>query len=248
MFKIIFIDKYSKKSRSFLKIHPELVAPYKKTIILLKTNPFHPSLRFYKLKGRLNHYQSVTINMQYRILIDFIIQDDQVILIDIGDRGLYRSWKVFISDINNWFSVLCERFCENSFSFSDDFGRKLENLVFLHLRRQFKDLFYFKQIHEWDFIINKQGLFQAIQVCYELSSDNRDREINGLVEAMDVLNIKSELIVTWCEEDELRIGDRLDEVTISNTLIERIYLYQDDRWIWCGFFGRRWKSVKWLRR
>ena len=48
---------------------------------------------------------------------------------------------------------------------------------------------------------------------------------------MDVLNIKSELIVTWCEEDELRIGDRLDEVTISNTLIERIFLYQDDRWI-----------------
>ena len=91
MFKIIFIDKYSKKSRSFLKIHPELVAPYKKTIILLKTNPFHPSLRLHKLKGRLNHYQSVTINMQYRILIDFIIQDDQVILIDIGDRGLYRS-------------------------------------------------------------------------------------------------------------------------------------------------------------
>ena len=91
MFKIIFTDKYSKKSRSFLKIHPELVAPYKKTIILLKTNPFHPSLRLHKLKGRLNHYQSVSINMQYRILIDFIIQDDQVILIDIGDRGLYRS-------------------------------------------------------------------------------------------------------------------------------------------------------------
>ena len=127
--------------------------------------------------------------------------------------------------------MLWERFSENSFSFSDDLGRKLENLVFLHLRRQFKDLFYFKQIHECDLIINKQGLFQAIQVCYELSSDNRDREINGLVEAMDVLNIKSELIVTWCEEDELRIGDRLDEVTISNTLIERIYLYQDDRWI-----------------
>lgn len=91
MFKIIFTDKYSKKSRSFLKIHPELVAPYKKTIILLKTNPFHPSLRLHKLKGRLNHYQSVSINLQYRILIDFIIQDDQVILIDIGDRGLYRS-------------------------------------------------------------------------------------------------------------------------------------------------------------
>lgn len=89
MFKIIFTDKYSKKSRSFLKIHPELVAPYKKNIILLKTNPFHPSLRLHKLKGRLNHYQSVCINMQYRILIDFIIQDDQIILIDIGDHSLY---------------------------------------------------------------------------------------------------------------------------------------------------------------
>ena len=89
MFKIIFTDKYSKKSRSFLKIHPELVAPYKKTRILLKTNPFHPSLRLHKLKGRLNHYQSVSINLQYRILIDFIIQDDRIILIDIGNHSLY---------------------------------------------------------------------------------------------------------------------------------------------------------------
>lgn len=89
MVEIIFAKKYSKKLISFLKSHPELVAPYKKTIELLKSNPLHPSLRLHKLKGRLNHYQSVSINLQYRILIDFIIQDNKIILIDIGGHNLY---------------------------------------------------------------------------------------------------------------------------------------------------------------
>jgi mRNA-degrading endonuclease YafQ of YafQ-DinJ toxin-antitoxin module len=89
MFEIIFTAKYSKKSRSFLKIHPDLLAPYKKTILLLKNNLYHPSLRLHKLKGRSNHYQSVSINMQYRIIINFIILYDKMILIDIGDRSLY---------------------------------------------------------------------------------------------------------------------------------------------------------------
>lgn len=30
---------------------------------------------------------SVSIDLKYRILLDFIIRDDQVILIDIGDHG-----------------------------------------------------------------------------------------------------------------------------------------------------------------
>jgi len=80
---------YEKRLKLFKKKHPAMREQYLKTILLLGQNPFHPSLRLHKLKGRLNLYQSVSINMQYRILIYFIIQDDQIILIDIGDHSLY---------------------------------------------------------------------------------------------------------------------------------------------------------------
>ncbi len=74
----------------FLKSHPSLKNKYKKTLLLLQANPSHPSLRLHKLKGNLSDLHSVSLNMKYRILLDFIIKDDQVILIDIGDHdGMY---------------------------------------------------------------------------------------------------------------------------------------------------------------
>ncbi|MBK8349388.1 MAG: type II toxin-antitoxin system RelE/ParE family toxin [Saprospiraceae bacterium] len=57
---------------------------------LLGADPSHPSLRLHKLKGNLSDLYSVSLNMQYRILLNFIIKDDQIILINIGDHdGMY---------------------------------------------------------------------------------------------------------------------------------------------------------------
>ncbi len=52
----------------------------------MEQDPHHPSLRLHKLKGELSDFYSVSINMKYRILLDFIIRDDQIILIDIGSH------------------------------------------------------------------------------------------------------------------------------------------------------------------
>lgn len=91
MAEVIITEKFQKRAVKFLKLHPTLLKKYKKTLLQLETNPYHPSLRLHKLKGNLQEYYSVSINMQYRIMIDFIIQDDQVILIDIGNHDyLYR--------------------------------------------------------------------------------------------------------------------------------------------------------------
>lgn len=91
MAKIILSEKYKKRAVKFLKLHPTLLKKYKKTLLQLEIDPYHPSLRLHKLKGNLQEYYSVSINMQYRIMIDFIIQDDKVILINIGNHDyLYR--------------------------------------------------------------------------------------------------------------------------------------------------------------
>ncbi|MDX1351636.1 MAG: plasmid stabilization protein [Thiomicrorhabdus sp.] len=83
-YKIIRTDEYFKKLKRFIKKHPEVLERYIKTIQLLEINPFHPSLRLHKSQGKLNEYHSVSINMKYRVVIDFILKDKEIIPIDIG--------------------------------------------------------------------------------------------------------------------------------------------------------------------
>lgn len=92
----------------------------------------------------------------------------------------------------------------NTVSFSEDRGRLLENAVFLHLRRHHKEIYYFKERGECDFIVCAAGkALQAIQVCHGLSEENAKRETDGLREAMKTLRIKDGLIVTFDQEDML---------------------------------------------
>ena len=80
-------EQYRRKEKRFLKRHPNLTQQYHKTLILLQTTPHHPSLRLHKLKGSLQKFHSVSINMKYRITIEFIIRDKMIIPITIGSHG-----------------------------------------------------------------------------------------------------------------------------------------------------------------
>jgi predicted AAA+ superfamily ATPase len=97
----------------------------------------------------------------------------------------------------------------NSLSFSKDNGRMLENAVFLTLRRKYKQIYYFRNIHECDFIvIHRNAVVYAIQVCYQLNDDNIDRELNGLAEAAKAAKLAKLLIVTFDQEDRLEVDKR----------------------------------------
>lgn len=85
-YKIIEPDSYAKRAVKFFKRHPNLFSRYEKTIKLMEIDPFHPSLRLHKLKGLLAEYHSVSISMQYRIIIEFVIEDGKIILINIGSH------------------------------------------------------------------------------------------------------------------------------------------------------------------
>lgn len=85
-YKIVITQSYFKKLKKFIKKHPDILGRYGKTMELLEIDPFHPSLRIHKLQGKLQEYHSVSINMQYRVVIDFIIEDGQIIPIDIGSH------------------------------------------------------------------------------------------------------------------------------------------------------------------
>lgn len=86
MAKIIFTEGYIKRAKKFIKKHPEIINQYAKTLKLLEINPFHPSLRLHKLRGRFSDLYSVSINISYRISIDLLVEKDTVIPIDIGSH------------------------------------------------------------------------------------------------------------------------------------------------------------------
>jgi predicted AAA+ superfamily ATPase len=101
----------------------------------------------------------------------------------------------------------------NSGSFMDDSGRKLENLVYLHLRRKYKEIYYFTEKKECDFVIVNNGVaVEAMQVCYNLTQDNVDREIDGLVEALTFLNFSQGRIITLHQKDRYEKGGKIIEV------------------------------------
>ncbi|HLD76347.1 MAG TPA: ATP-binding protein [Candidatus Norongarragalinales archaeon] len=79
-------------------------------------------------------------------------------------------------------------------------GALLENVVAIHLKRLGKEIYYHKTDHsECDFVLPKEK--NAIQVCYTLNADNREREIKGLLAALDELNAKNGLILTLEQEE-----------------------------------------------
>jgi predicted AAA+ superfamily ATPase len=97
----------------------------------------------------------------------------------------------------------------NSVSFSQDKGRMLENIVFTQLKRMGLEVFYFKKERECDFITrNSKKELNAYQVCFELNEDNKDREINGLIEALNYLKQKVGFILTLDQHDELELNGK----------------------------------------
>ncbi len=110
----------------------------------------------------------------------------------------------------------------NSVSFSKDKGKMLENAVFLGLRRKYKDIFYFQKKNECDFIIKeKDRITGAIQVCYDFNEETKEREINGLLAALNEFNLKEGLILTHNQEDKFLIeGKRIIIKPVWKWLLE----------------------------
>lgn len=95
------------------------------------------------------------------------------------------------------------------FRVSEDIGMLLENLVFIELKRRKKEVYYHSDKKECDFVIKDRArVAEAIQVCYELNGGNREREIAGLLEAMNKFKLKGGLILTSDQDEEVKVGSK----------------------------------------
>ncbi len=111
------------------------------------------------------------------------------------------------------------------FRVSDDKGRILENIVFLHLQMQRKEIYFHKDKKECDFIIRKNNkIVEAIQVSLNLTDEKvKNREIDGLIEAMNTYGLDEGLIITENEQDTLEVENfKIKIVPIWTWLLDLI--------------------------
>ena len=81
---LVFTDQYNRRAARFLRQHPDAATQYAKTLQLLQANPHHPSLRLHALKGKLTGLHSISIHLSYRITMELLVADHEVIPINVG--------------------------------------------------------------------------------------------------------------------------------------------------------------------
>ena len=90
-YELVFTASYTRRAVRFLRRHPELRGQYRKTLELLELNPCHPSLRLHKLSGPLTDLHSVSINLSYRITLEFLVSATTIIPVHVGRHDeVYR--------------------------------------------------------------------------------------------------------------------------------------------------------------
>jgi predicted AAA+ superfamily ATPase len=96
------------------------------------------------------------------------------------------------------------------FRFSEDYGRLLENLVFLELKRRgYKNIYYHLDKHECDFIVQEGNqVVLAIQVTKYIETHTEQREVAGLVEAAEKYSPDSVLLLTDDQEMTLSFNEK----------------------------------------
>ena len=87
------------------------------------------------------------------------------------------------------------------FRFSDNFGRLMENLVAIELKRRGEEIYYWRDYsgREVDFVVmDRKKVKQLIQVCYDIEDfTTKERELKALVKAGKELKCKNLKVITW---------------------------------------------------
>lgn len=95
------------------------------------------------------------------------------------------------------------------YAISDDLSKLYENIVFLHLRRQTKEIYYFKEKQEVDFYAKIEGKTHIVNVSFKITDEKtRKREITGLIEAMKYFTCNEAYLITSQEDSIVEIEDK----------------------------------------
>ena len=181
------IERYNIANRSLLKIFLRYCAKNPATLL--------------SMTKIINNFKSMGLSTSRNTLYDYFdyFQESYSLFTIPVYRKSYKEQQVNpkkIYVIDNGFYT--------THQFNPDKGKLYENLVFLHLRRLYKEIFYYKGKQEVDFCFETPNGIQLINVSYDLSNmETKEREINGLCEAMNTLSVKESLLITSNLEENI---------------------------------------------
>ena len=119
---------------------------------------------------------------------------------EFGEKKVYPADNGFITSLN--------------FIGTDNYGKLLENIIFHELSIKFKEVYYYREKKECDFVIFKETKPSLIQVAYALDDDKTlKREVEGIVDACKYFKTDKAEIITFDEYKELRL--QAENITIN---------------------------------
>jgi len=199
------VERYTIKDVSILKY---LV----KRLIASFTKEFSVNKLYNELKSR---GISISKDRIYRI-VDQIFSIYMLAYVEKHDPSVTKremsNKKIYLYD--NGFAAVTR------YSFFEDRGKLLENLVFVHLRAQTKEIYFLKNGWGCDFLVfpmAKQPLI--IQVTDRLNSDNLKCEINGLVMARKRIPNSKCLLLARQHDQTVDLPDWCKLMPISTWLL-----------------------------
>jgi predicted AAA+ superfamily ATPase len=176
----------------------DAVTALKELAFYLISNPSN-AVSFNKLK---NQFRLGSVNT-IKSYIDYMENSWLVFTVNLYDYSVKRqqiaSKKIYCIDTGLTNAV--------GFGFSPNTGKLLENLVFLALRRQTKEIYYYATPagYEVDFYLPEKR--QLIQVSQNLDAQTtRQREVRALSDALTVLKVESALILSDASEDGFELS------------------------------------------
>lgn len=109
------------------------------------------------------------------------------------------------------------------FAFSGNTSKLMENIVFLHLRRKYQDVYYYKTVqgYEVDFFVPRENLFVQVSQHFD-SPEVQERELRAIIKAkQEQKKAKTFIIVTESEKALIkRQGLKIQIIPLYEWLLE----------------------------
>lgn len=109
------------------------------------------------------------------------------------------------------------------FSFSENKGKLMENVVYLQLRKKYHDVYYYKtaEDYEVDFFVPKENILIQVSLQFD-ATQTQERELRAIVgAAKEQKKVKNLIIVTESEKTEFeRDGIKIQAVPLYEWLLE----------------------------
>jgi predicted AAA+ superfamily ATPase len=170
------------------------IATFKKMLLYLMST--FGAIFSYNSLGKAIGSNENTAKKYLAILVDsYIVQDISNFAFSLKEN-VRQSHKIYAAD-NGIINAVSYRFWDNK-------AKLFENFVFNELQKQNHDEITFaNNSGECDFVIKNGFEYQAVQVCYELTPENQQREMGGFANIEKETKLSHKTIVTYNQEQTL---------------------------------------------